>query len=145
MDGGKGHCMSAPPSGKGLPVTGKRELVEYLEQGCKPRAAWRIGTEHEKFGFTREDLRPLPYDGPRGIRALLDGLSARFGWEPVLENGLPIALAKQGCNISLEPGGQFELSGAPLETLHQTCCEVHTHLDEVKKIAEPLGIGMLGM
>ena len=137
--------MSAPASGKGEPVTGKRELVEYLEQGCKPRTAWRIGTEHEKFGFTREDLRPLPYDGTRGIRALLDGLSARFGWEPVLENGLPIALTKQGCNISLEPGGQFELSGAPLETLHQTCCEVHTHLDEVKKIADPLGIGMLGM
>ncbi|MGE3293209.1 MAG: glutamate--cysteine ligase [Geminicoccaceae bacterium] len=137
--------MSAPPSGKGEPITGKRELVEYLEQGCKPRAAWRIGTEHEKFGFTREDLRPLPYDGPRGIRALLEGMVARFGWQPVLENGQPIALTKQGCNISLEPGGQFELSGAPLETLHQTCCEVHTHLDEVKKVAEPLGIGMLGM
>ena len=86
--------MSAPPSDKGAPITGKRELVEYLEQGCKPRAAWRIGTEHEKFGFTREDLRPLPYDGPRGIRALLDGLAARFGWQPVLENGLPIALTK---------------------------------------------------
>ena len=137
--------MSAPPSGKGEPITGKRELVEYLAQGCKPRVAWRIGTEHEKFGFTREDLRPLPYDGPRGIRALLEGMTARFGWEPVLENGNPIALTKQGCNISLEPGGQFELSGAPLETLHQTCCEAHTHLDEVKKIAEPLRIGMLGM
>jgi glutamate--cysteine ligase len=87
----------------------------------------------------------LPYDGPRGIRALLEGLAARFGWNPVLENGNPIALTKQGSNITLEPGGQFELSGAPLETLHQTCCEVHTHLDEVKKIAEPLGIGMLGM
>ena len=137
--------MSAPPSGKGEPISAKRELVEYLEQGCKPRAAWRIGTEHEKFGFTRDDLRPLPYEGPRSIRALLEALAERFGWAPVLENGNPIALTKQGCNISLEPGGQFELSGAPLETLHQTCCEAHTHLDELKKIAEPLGIGMLGM
>ncbi|HEX6015142.1 MAG TPA: glutamate-cysteine ligase family protein, partial [Geminicoccaceae bacterium] len=137
--------MSAPPSGRGEPISGKRELVEYLERGCKPRTAWRIGTEHEKFGFTHEDLRPLPYGGPRGIRALLEAMAARFGWQAVLENGNPIALAKQGCSISLEPGGQFELSGAPLETLHQTCCEVHTHLDEVKKIAEPLGIGMLGM
>ncbi|MFL5332653.1 MAG: glutamate--cysteine ligase [Geminicoccaceae bacterium] len=137
--------MSAPPSGQGEPVTGRRELVEYLAQGCKPRAAWRIGTEHEKFCFTQDDLRPLPYAGPRSIRALLEGLAERFGWTPVLENGQPIALTKQGCNISLEPGGQFELSGAPLETLHQTCCEAHTHLDELKKIAEPLGIGMLGM
>ncbi|MFZ1430153.1 MAG: glutamate--cysteine ligase [Geminicoccaceae bacterium] len=137
--------MSAPPSGQGEPISGTRELVEYLAKGCKPRVAWRIGTEHEKFCFTREDLRPLPYDGPRSIRALLEGMTARFGWEPVLENGNPIALTKQGCNISLEPGGQFELSGAPLETLHQTCCEAHTHLDEVKKIAEPLQIGMLGM
>ena len=137
--------MSAPPSSTGEPISGKRELVEYLEQGCKPRAAWRIGTEHEKFGFTRDDLRPLPYDGPRSIRALLEAQVERFGWTPVLEDGKPIALTKQGCNISLEPGGQFELSGAPLETLHQTCCEAHTHLDELKKIAEPLGIGMLGM
>jgi glutamate--cysteine ligase len=137
--------LSAPPSGQGEPVADRRELVAFLEGGCKPRHAWRIGTEHEKFGFTRDDLRPLPYDGPRGIRALLEGLAARFGWAPVLEEGRPIALTKQGCSITLEPGGQFELSGAPLETLHQTCCEVHTHLDEVKKIAEPLGAGMIGM
>ena len=92
-----------------------------------------------EIGVSRQPVREA------FIRLAGDGLAARFGWEPVLENGLPIALTKQGCNISLEPGGQFELSGAPLETLHQTCCEVHTHLDEVKKIAEPLGIGMLGM
>ena len=137
--------MSAPPSGPSEPIADRRQLAAYLEAGCKPRHAWRIGTEHEKFGFTRDDLRPLPFEGPRGIRALLEGLAARFGWEPVLEEGLPIALRKAGCNITLEPGGQFELSGAPLETLHQTCCEVHTHLDEVKKIAEPLGVAMLGM
>ncbi|MDX6749608.1 glutamate--cysteine ligase [Geminicoccaceae bacterium 1502E] len=137
--------MSAPPSGKGEPITDRRQLVAYMEQGIKPAAAWRIGTEHEKFGFTADDLRPLPYEGPRGIRALLEGMAGQFGWTQVLEGGRPIALTKDACNITLEPGGQFELSGAPLETLHQTCCEVHTHLDEVKKIAGPLGIGMLGM
>ena len=137
--------MSAPPSAKGEPIADRRQLAGYLEAGCKPRAAWRIGTEHEKFGFTRDDLKPLPYDGPRGIRALLESLAVRFGWAIVAEEGRPIGLAKDGCNISLEPGGQLELSGAPLETLHQTCCEVHTHLDEVRKVAEPLGIGMLGM
>lgn len=137
--------MSAPPTGKGEPITAKYELVEYLAAGCKPATAFRIGTEHEKIGFTTDDLRPLPYDGPRGIRALLDGLADRFGWERVVEGGNPIALLKDNCSVTLEPGGQFELSGAPLETLHQTCCEVHTHLDEVRKIAEPLGIGMLGM
>ncbi len=137
--------MSAPPSGVGAPVENKAQLVEYLAEGCKPRPAWRIGTEHEKFGFTREDLRPLPYAGRRGIRTLLEALAAEFAWTPVVEDERPIALTKDRCNITLEPGGQFELSGAPLETLHQTCCEVHTHLDEVKKVADPLGVGMLGM
>ncbi|MCL6608605.1 MAG: glutamate--cysteine ligase [Geminicoccaceae bacterium] len=137
--------MSAPPTGKGEPITDRRQLVEWFERGCKPKAAWRIGTEHEKFAFTTADLRPLPYEGRASIRALLDGLADRFGWQRVLEDGRPIALVKDGCSVTLEPGGQLELSGAPLETLHQTCCEVHTHLDEVKKVAEPLGIGMLGL
>ena len=137
--------MSAPPQSKGSPITDKRQLVAYLEAGCKPPAAWRIGTEHEKFAYTRENLRPLPYDGPRGIRAILEGLIAHFGWEPVLEAGNPIALTKDGCSVTLEPGGQLELSGAPLETLHETCDEVHTHLSQVKEIAEPLDIGMVGL
>jgi glutamate--cysteine ligase len=137
--------MSAPPTEPGAPIESKAQLVDYLAQGCKPESAFRIGTEHEKFGFTKDDLRPLPYEGERGIRALLEGFAATFGWTPVIEAGRSIALLKDRCNITFEPGGQFELSGAPLETLHQTCCEVHTHLDEVKKIAEPLGIGMLGM
>jgi glutamate--cysteine ligase len=137
--------MSAPPDGKGEVITDRRQLVAWIEAGCKPPASFRIGTEHEKFAFTREDSRPLPYGGERGIRALLEGMAKEFGWQPVLEQGQPIALAKERCSISLEPGGQFELSGAPLETLHQTCCEVHTHLDEVRKIADPLRIGMLGM
>jgi glutamate--cysteine ligase len=137
--------MSAPPSGTGEPITDRRQLVEWFAGGCKPRQSFRIGTEHEKFCFTTADLRPLPYEGRAGIRALLEGLAESFGWEPVLEEGRPIALTKGGCSVTLEPGGQLELSGAPLETLHQTCCEVHTHLDELKKIAEPLGVAMLGM
>jgi glutamate--cysteine ligase len=137
--------MSAPPSGKGEPVTDHRQLVAYLEEGAKPEAAWRIGTEHEKFAFRTADLRPCPYEGPDGIRAILEALAASFGWKRVFEGDNLIALTKDGCNVTLEPGGQLELSGAPLETLHQTCCEVHTHLDEVRKVAAPVGVGMLGM
>ena len=136
--------MSAPPKSRGEPVTDKRQLVEYLAAGSKPPAKWRIGTEHEKFAFNLKDLRTLPYDGPAGIRAMLEGLT-RFGWEPVLENGNPIALVKGACNITLEPGGQFELSGAPVENLHQTCSEVNDHLDQVKQVGAELGTGMLGM
>ncbi len=136
--------MSAPPKSRGEPVTDKRQLVAYLEAGSKPRSAWRIGTEHEKFAFDVKTLRPLPYDGPASIRAMLEGLT-RFGWSPVEENGLPIALTKGACNITLEPGGQFELSGAPVETLHQTCAEVQEHLAQVKEIGTELGTGMLGM
>jgi glutamate--cysteine ligase len=136
--------MSAPPKSRGEPITDKRQLVEYLADGCKPRADWRIGTEHEKFAFSLKDLRTLPYDGAAGIRAVLEGMT-RFGWTPVLENGNPIALGKDACSITLEPGGQFELSGSPLETLHDTCSEVNAHLDQVKQVGAELGIGMLGM
>ncbi len=137
--------MSAPPQAQGEPITSKRQLIDYLAAGEKPPADWRIGTEHEKFGFTWSDLRPLPYEGERGIRALLEGLSRDFGWTAIAEAAGPVALTKEGCSITLEPGGQFELSGAPLETIHQTCDEVHRHLTEVKHVAEPLGVGMLGM
>ncbi|MCG8593536.1 MAG: glutamate--cysteine ligase [Kiloniellales bacterium] len=136
--------MSAPPQTKGAPITGKADLVGYFEAGCKPAVDWRIGTEHEKFGFCWESLKPLPYEGARSVRALLEGL-VELGWQPVFENGNPIALQKGACNITLEPGGQLELSGAPLETIHQTCGEVHSHLDEVKQIAEPLGVGLIGL
>lgn len=122
------------------------ELVEYMASGSRPAERWRLGTEHEKFGFTRDDLRPLPYDGPRGIRAVLEGLAERHGWTPVLEDGLPIALSEDnGASITLEPGGQLELSGALLDTLHETCREVNTHLRQVKAVCEPLGIAFLGM
>ncbi len=136
--------MSAPPKEAGQPVAGKRDLVEYLASGCKPPADWRIGTEHEKFGFRLSDLRPLDYEGPNGIRAMLEGLQ-RFGWEPILEAGKPIGLTYQGQAISLEPGGQFELSGAPLATLHDTCAEVHSHLVQVKAVAEEIGAVFVGV
>ncbi len=137
--------MSGPPAGRGEPVTDRRQLVAYLEAGCKPETAFRIGTEHEKFGFHRATLRPLAYDEPGGIRALLEGLAGRFGWEILREGDNPIALRQGGASITLEPGGQFELSGAPVEDIHATCCEIHTHLEQVRQIAEPLGVGMLGM
>ena len=136
--------MSGPTQTKGAPITERRQLIQYIEAGCKPPERWRIGTEHEKFVFRRSDLRRVPYEGPDGIRALLEGLQ-RFGWTPVLENGNPIALAQGDCAISLEPGGQFELSGAPLDTLHQTCAEVHEHLRQVKQVADELKIGLIGL
>lgn len=125
-------------------IESKTELVAYLDAGSKPAADWRIGTEHEKFGFTKADLRPLPYEGEASIRAMLEGLRDSFGWEPIIEGGHLIGLKKDGASVSLEPGGQFELSGAPLETIHQTCNEVGSHLAEVRQIAEPLGIAFLG-
>ncbi len=137
--------MSAPPKDRGEPVTSKRQLVEYIESANKPKSAWRIGTEHEKFGFKLDDLRPLPHEGPWGIGALLQGLVDKFGWKPVYEGENVIALNDADCNISLEPGGQFELSGAPLATLHETCAEVRRHLAQVKTVGDELGIGMLGM
>src|SRR5260370_26899287 len=133
--------MSVPSSLQGPPITDQRQLILYHDAGNKPPAAWRIGTEHEKFVFRRSDLRRVPYDGPDGIRALLEGLT-RFGWTPVLEAGRPIALSQGQCSISLEPGGQFELSGAPLETVHQTCAEVGTHLRQTREIARELGVGL---
>ncbi len=126
------------------PVTSKDQLVQYHAAGCKPRADWRIGTEHEKFAFNLEDLRPLPYQGACSIRAMLEGLT-RFGWKPVLEDGLPVALTKGGASITLEPGGQFELSGEALENLHETCREVHQHLTQVKEVAAEIGAGFLGI
>ena len=126
-------------------ISGKTELVEWVEKGCKPKADWRIGTEHEKFGFLKEGLRPVPYEGKSSVRAMLEGLRDQFGWEGIEEKGNVVGLKKDGASVSLEPGGQFELSGAPLEHIHQTCNEVHKHLDEVRAIADPLGIAFLGL
>ncbi|MDU8913657.1 glutamate--cysteine ligase [Aestuariicoccus sp. MJ-SS9] len=136
--------MSIPQSGGG-PIERHEQLAEYLASGCKPKQDWRIGTEHEKFGYCKDSLKPLPYDGDRSIRAVLEGLRDRHGWSPVEESGLIIGLEKDGANVSLEPGGALELSGAPLETIHETCDEVNQHLREVKDIADEIGVGFIGL
>ncbi|XP_074567854.1 glutamate--cysteine ligase A, chloroplastic [Curcuma longa] len=123
------------------PLT-KDDLVGYLASGCKPKEKWRIGTEHEKFGFEVETLRPMNYEQ---IADLLNGLAERFDWDKVMEEKYIIGLKQGKQSVSLEPGGQFELSGAPLETLHQTCAEVNSHLYQVKAVAEEMGIGFLGI
>ncbi|ADM10280.1 glutamate--cysteine ligase [Parvularcula bermudensis HTCC2503] len=127
------------------PIEDVAALSAYLASGCKPVAEWRIGTEHEKFGFLTDSYAPLPFSGERSIEAVLHRLSAQYGWTPLHEGDALVALKKEGASITLEPGGQFELSGAPLVSLHETCNEVHTHLAEVKAVAEPLGIGFIGL
>ena len=136
--------MSIPQSGGG-PIEHPDQLAEYLASGCKPAADWRIGTEHEKFGWLTASRAPLPYDGPASVRAMLEGLRDRFGWAEVREGGALIGLHRNGANVSLEPGGQFELSGAPLETIHQTAAELDTHLAEVAAVADPLGVRFMGI
>ena len=129
------------------PIESRDELVAWFAEGVKPKAEFRIGTEHEKFPFTVEGHRPIPYEGRRSIRALLEGMQHLLGWEPILEDGNIIGLfdVTGGGAISLEPGGQFELSGAPVETVHQTCSELMAHLAQVREVARPLGIGFLGL
>ena len=136
--------MSIPQSGGG-PIERHEQLAEYLADGCKPKEDWRIGTEHEKFGYCKDTHKPLPFDGERSIRAVLEGLRDRYGWAEVREGDHLIGLEKDGANVSLEPGGALELSGAPLETIHQTCDEVNEHLREVKDIADEIGVGFIGL
>ncbi|GAB5447784.1 glutamate--cysteine ligase [Gymnodinialimonas sp.] len=136
--------MSIPQSGGG-PIEHYSQLAEYLSDGCKPKADWRIGTEHEKFGFCRDTLQPIPYEGERSVKAVLEGLRDRFNWAPVMEGGNIIGLEKDGANVSLEPGGQLELSGAPLETVHQTCDEVNDHLRQVREVADMIGVDFIGL
>ena len=136
--------MSIPQSG-GAPIERHEQLAEYLADGCKPKEDWRIGTEHEKFGYCKDTLEPLPYDGPRSIKAVLEGLRDRYGWEEISEGGNIIGLQKDGANVSLEPGGQLELSGAPLETIHQTCDEVNEHLREVQSVSDEIGARFIGL
>lgn len=133
--------------GKASPViTDKSQMIEHLAAGSKPRDAWRIGTEHEKIGFNLKTLKPLPYDEGEAasVKNMLEGLQ-RFGWEPVFEGEHVIALKKNGASVSLEPGGQFELSGAPLKTVHDTCKEVNRHLREVREVADEIGAGFLSL
>ncbi|HXW24975.1 MAG TPA: glutamate--cysteine ligase [Xanthobacteraceae bacterium] len=129
------------------PVESRDDLVAWLEAGIKPKAQFRIGTEHEKFPFAVGRHEPVPYAGPRGIRALLEGMQMLLGWEPItdLDNIIGLLDVTGGGAISLEPGGQFELSGAPVETVHQTSTELQAHLAQLREVAQPLGIGFLGL
>jgi glutamate--cysteine ligase len=129
------------------------DLAAHLASGCKPVARFRVGAEHEKFGFRQATLEPVPYGGADGIEALLKGLM-QFGWTGVYEASdtgqsetgqTLIALTRNGASVSLEPGGQFELSGAPLETMHDICVETSQHLKETKIVADQLGVGFLGL
>jgi len=129
------------------PIESRDALVRWMEATCKPESDWRIGTEHEKFVYTVDDFAPLPYEGEGERPGIVDVLNgyAEFGWQPIMEGNRLIALKKNGASITLEPGGQLELSGAPLETIHDTCAEVNGHLAETKKLAKDLGFGVLGM
>ena len=142
--------MSTREAGQqSAPIRGRDDLAEWLSVGCKPPAEWRIGTENEKFPFYRKDLSPVPYGGDAGIRALLEGLMARYDWQPIIENDNIIALKRPsavgGGNISLEPAGQFELSGAPLSDLHATERELCEHLRQIRAVGDALGIGFLAL
>jgi glutamate--cysteine ligase len=129
------------------PIETRDELVAWLASGVKPKDRFRVGTEHEKFAFVSARREPVPYDGQHSIRALLTGMQHLLGWEAIMEGANIIGLSDVtgGGAISLEPGGQFELSGAPVETVHQTCAELMAHLAQLREVAAPLGIGFLGM
>jgi len=129
------------------PVETRNDLVAWFAEGAKPPSQFRIGTEHEKFAFSVEGHQPVPYEGRRSIRGLLEGMQMLLGWDPIMEGSNIIGLADVtgGGAISLEPGGQFELSGAPVETVHQTGTELMAHLAQLREVARPLGIGFLGI
>src|SRR3974390_1405605 len=129
------------------PIERRDDLVDWLAQGVKPKSQFRLGTEHEKFAFTLQGHRPVPYEGPRGIRALLEGMRLLLGWEPIMEGPNIIGLydVTGGGAVTLEPGGQFELSGAPVATVHRTCSELMAHLAQGGEVAAPPGIGFLGL
>ncbi len=139
--------MSSPTDTKDLaPISDIGELVAYLAEGARAPDEWRIGTEHEKFGFRNDDLRPPTYEGARGIGALLNGIADRFGWDRAYDGDHVVALTRKGSgSITLEPAGQLELSGGQLRTIHETCCEVEGHLREVRSVADELELGFLGM
>jgi glutamate--cysteine ligase len=129
------------------PIEGRDELVDWIAQGIKPKSQFRIDTEHEKFAFTLEGHQPVPYEGRHGIRSLLEGMEHLLGWEPITEGPNVIGLldVTGGGAITLEPGGQFELSGAQVETVHQTSSELMAHLAQLREVARPLHIGFLGI
>ena len=110
----------------------KIDLIKWFEDGCKKKTEFKIGTEHEKFVYKLSNLKPVSYEENSGIKKILKSLT-RFGWEEVIENNYLIALKKDKQSITLEPGGQLELSGAPLDNIHKTCAEVNDNLNQLKK------------
>ncbi|MEO5378949.1 MAG: glutamate--cysteine ligase [Magnetococcus sp. DMHC-6] len=136
--------MSTLLSNRNEVITQTSELYQFMATGCKPRKRWRVGTEHEKFGFRKKDYTPIPYDGPDGIRALLEAMAQQFEWQIVYENNHPIALRQGAASITLEPGGQLELSGAPLRTIHETQQEINDHLSQLGRICREMDMAFLG-
>lgn len=137
--------MSGAGQDDPTPIGGVADLVAHLASGEKPRASWRVGTEHEKIGLYRSDFRRVPFEGPGGIEALLEAIAREDGWTRLPEEGRLVALEKDGASITLEPGGQLELSGAPLASIHETCREFSAHLELVRRVSEPLGIVWLSL
>jgi glutamate--cysteine ligase len=135
--------MSIPQSAGG-PIHSRDALVAHIASGAKPRNAWRIGTEHEKFVYSLKDYKPLGYEDHPGIRQLLEGM-ARFGWKPIMEGRNIIGLSLGAAALSLEPGGQFELSGAPMTHVHEACDELNTHRHQVREVCAEIGAGCLGV
>jgi glutamate--cysteine ligase len=137
--------VSGQPKTEPVPVGSVADLVAFARAGEKPRAEWRVGTEHEKIGVRSADLRPVPFEGEQGIAGVLAAVAAETGWSEVREDGALIALEGEGASITLEPGGQLELSGAPLRTIFETCAEFHRHLDVLRRVSEPRGIVWLAL
>jgi glutamate--cysteine ligase len=132
-------------SGEAVPIESIAQLVDEFHAAAKPRERWLIGTEYEKLAVDPRSGRAAPFSGPRGIETLLRELAERFGWEPTEEGGRTIALLRDKASITLEPGGQVELSGEPCPTLHCTRDELATHVRELSVVGAELGIAFLGL
>ena len=133
-------------NGTAQPVTDRAQLIEWFAERGKPKSAWRIGTEHEKFLFHKGSFKPVAYEGGQGVGELLRLLEEQYDMQPIIEKGLIIGLkSDDGGSITLEPGGQLELSGAPLESLHETCAETGAHLRQMREITQQLELCMLGV
>lgn len=130
---------------KNSPIESKQQLIDYIASGSKPKEEWTIGTEHEKFVYCIDSQKPVPYEGERSIKAILNALKKEFDWEPIMEGEYIIGLKKDGQSVTLEPGGQLELSGAMVKTLHQTCAESNSHLRQAQAVSKKLGINYIGM
>ena len=126
-------------------VESKNQLIDYIASGSKPKSEWTIGTEHEKFVYCMDSHKPVPYEGECSIKAILQALQKEFDWQPMMEGDYIIGLKKDGQSVTLEPGGQLELSGAMVKTLHQTCAESNSHLRQAQAVSEKLGINYIGM